>query len=83
LDIAAEQVNTFQKEVESKAREADAIGRSSVAARMQRADLEIAERILHAVAEERERLKVELDSPPRVSILGDKASPAAVPENPD
>jgi hypothetical protein len=41
------------------------------------------ERILQAVVDERERLKIELQSPPRVSVMGDRNAPAAVPENPD
>jgi hypothetical protein len=83
IDISSEQILAFQKEVDAKARDADAMGRSSVSAQMQRADLENTERILHTVVEERERLKIELQSPPRVSIVGDKNMPAAVPENPD
>ena len=51
---------------------------------MLQAKLENLERILHGVADERERLKVELEYPrPRITIVGDPSSPAAVPENPD
>jgi polysaccharide biosynthesis transport protein len=80
IDIATEQITTFVKEVENKAHEADAVGKSSIAAQMQRGDLENVERILKGVAEERERLKVELDSQARVAIIGDQTAPAAVPE---
>ncbi len=41
------------------------------------------EQILHELAVERERLKVEMDAPLRVQVLGDSNSPAAVPESPD
>lgn len=46
-------------------------------------DVKSLERVLHAVAEERERLRVELRAPSRVRILGDPNQPADVPENPD
>ena len=49
-----------------KGNEADSVGRSSVAAQMARAEVENIERILHGVAEERERLRVELRSQHRV-----------------
>jgi capsular exopolysaccharide synthesis family protein len=80
IDIASEQILAFQKEVDSKAKDADQIGRSTVSAQMERQDLENTERILRGVVDERERLKVELQSPPRVSIAGDKNMAAAVPE---
>jgi uncharacterized protein involved in exopolysaccharide biosynthesis len=83
INIATEQIAAFEKEVESKARDADVVGKSSVSAQMQRADLESVERILQQVVDERERLKVELKSPSRVAVVGDKNAPAAVPENPD
>jgi predicted RNase H-like nuclease (RuvC/YqgF family) len=84
IDIATEQIVAFQKEVESKSREADSVGKSSVSAQMQRKNLENVERILNEVVDERERLKVELTAAPRVAVWGDdKNAPAAVPENPD
>ncbi len=83
IDIATEQILAFQKEVESKARDADLVGKSPVSAQMQRADLETLERILNQVVDEREHLKIELKSPSRVTVSGDANAPAAVPENPD
>jgi capsular exopolysaccharide synthesis family protein len=81
INIATEQIVAFQKEVDSKSRDADSVGKSSVSAQMQRANLENVERILKGVVEERERLKVELQSAPRVAVWGDdKNAPAAVPE---
>jgi hypothetical protein len=81
IGIATDQVESFAKEVAGKQRDAEAVGRSTVAAQMLKAKLENLERILHGVADERERLKVELDNPRlRVTIQGDKDSPAAVPE---
>jgi succinoglycan biosynthesis transport protein ExoP len=81
IDIANEQVLSFQKEVENKSRDADAVGKSTVAAQILRGKLENVERIRKGVDEERARLQVELDnSRPRVTIAGDKNAPAAVPE---
>ncbi|MEI8373570.1 MAG: AAA family ATPase [Planctomycetota bacterium] len=81
VDISTGQVAAFEKEVERKGNEADSVGRSSVAAQMARAEVDNIERILHGVAEERERLRVELKSAPRVAVLGDRNAPAAIPEN--
>jgi hypothetical protein len=83
IEIATNQIVAFQKEVESKARDADAVGRTSVSAQMQRADLDAIERTLRKVVDERERLKIDLKAPSRVQVVGDKNAPAAVPENPD
>ena len=81
LEIATDQVNSFEKEVVAKAHDAEKVGQSTVAAQMLRAKLENQERILHGVADERERLKVELDNPRlRVTIAGDPNTPAAEPE---
>jgi len=81
VEISTGQVAAFEKEVERKGNDADSVGRSSVAAQMARAEVDNIERILHGVAEERERLRVELKSTPRVGILGDRNSPASLPEN--
>ena len=59
------------------------MGRTSVAAQMARAEVEDVERVLRAVAAERETLRVELNAGNRVRVLGDPSSPAAVPEDPD
>ena len=84
LELATDQLNAFAKEVDAKAREVEQVDRSTVAANMLRAKLENLERILRGVADERERLKIELDNPRlRVTVVGDKDSPAAVPEQPD
>ena len=75
------QLAAFEKEVEKKANEADNVGRGSVNIQMERAEVENIERILRGVAEEKERLRVELNAPDRVKVLGDPNAPAAVPEN--
>ncbi len=81
VQITVEQLAGFEKEVDRKANEADSMGKGSVAAQMARNEVDNVQTILHGVAEERERLRVELKSPQRVKILGDPNSPAAVPEN--
>ncbi len=83
LEVSHEQLASFEKEVERKRNEAESVGRSSVAAQMARDDVEDIERILRAVAVERETQRVELSAAPRVKVLGDRNSPAAVPEGPD
>ena len=82
-EILAEQIAGFQKQVEAKQNEAESVGRSTIAAKMMQDEIENIERVLRTVAEERERLTVELKAGPRVSILGDRNSPADVPESPD
>ena len=49
IGIATDQVQAFEKEVAGKARDADSVGRSTVAAQMLKAKLENLERILHGV----------------------------------
>ena len=73
----------MKKKLRTNRNEAENVGRSSVNIQMARAEVENIERILHGVAEERERLRVELKSvPSRVTVLsGNPHEPAAVPEN--
>ena len=77
VEISQDEMAKFEKEVEKKRIEADSVGRSSINAQMSRAEVDNIERILHNVAEERERLRVELQAPPRVKLL----QSAAVPES--
>jgi capsular exopolysaccharide synthesis family protein len=74
----ADQVRSFEKEVEEKKKYAENVGKISVAIQMQRAEIENIDRLLQSVDEERQRLRVEVDSPPRVTTFGDP--PAATPE---
>jgi polysaccharide biosynthesis transport protein len=82
--VSERQLAMYEKEVEKKANEADSAGKTTVGALMQMEDIRVLEQMVHALAVERESLKVELNSPPRVVILGDNPrSPATVPEKPD
>src|SRR5208282_1747850 len=80
-DIADTQLISFEKERDKKHIEVDELGKSSINAQMQKAEVDNIERVLHGVADERERLRVELKSKARVKVLGDENSPAQVPEN--
>jgi polysaccharide biosynthesis transport protein len=80
-EVAAEQLRLYEKEVEKRQSDADAAGKSTINAQMLKAELENLKNILQRLAEEREALRVELNSKPRVEITGDQTSPAAVPES--
>ena len=79
--ILTEQEQQFQKDVERQRKEAELIGRSSIDVEMMRTDVRHVDQILSSIAEERERLKVELRSTPRVLVLGNQDQPADVPES--
>ena len=66
---------------EKKATEADSAVKSPVSLPMERAEVENLERVLQGVALEREMLKVELDAPPPVRVLGNRNAPASVTES--
>ena len=82
IAILAEQEQQFAKDVERQRKEADQIGRGSIDIEMMRADVKHVDQILSSIADERERLMVELRSAARVYPLAEPGSdPAAVPEN--
>lgn len=81
IAILTEQEQQFQKDVERQRKEAEMIGRSSIDVEMMRNDVRHVDQILSSIAEERERLKVELRSTPRVLVLGNQDQPADVPES--
>jgi hypothetical protein len=83
VDISAKQLSAFEKEVERKGNEAESVGRSSVSVHMARAEVDALEQVLRDVTLERETLRIELKAGPRVVVLGDRNSPAAIPECPD
>ena len=53
---------------------AEQFGSSSVDVEMLRADIAVREKSLDAIATERDKLRVELRSPPRIEILPGKAT---------
>jgi len=78
-----EDINLCQIDFERTVREVKATELTSVAAEMARKDVDNVEKVLQEVTEERERLRVELNAPLQVQILGDEAAPARVPDKPD
>ena len=75
------QLAAYEKEVEHKGNEADFVGKGTTATQMQRADIDNLERVLRNVVDEREHLRVELNSPLRVQVRGEPGAPAAEPES--
>jgi capsular exopolysaccharide synthesis family protein len=61
------------------------IGRSSIDIQMLQAELKQLDQVLSSVGEERERLRVELNSGDRIEVLGkrDRKEPAEIPEDED
>jgi len=76
VEISRTQIALFEKEVDKRKEEADNAGRITISAQMAKADIENIERVLRNVAEEGERLRVELKSGSRVTAL-----PAELPES--
>ena len=74
--ILAEQERQFQKLVDQQRKEAEAIGGKSIDIEMLRGELKNLEAVLASISEEREKLKVELHSAPRIAVI----QPAEVPE---
>ena len=60
LEVSTDQIASYEKEVEKKRAEAENVGRSSVAAQMSQNEVNNLQKILQDVAEEKERLRVEL-----------------------
>jgi len=70
--------------METKAGEAEAGGRITINAQMAMDEVRGIEQIVHKLTEECEMLKMELNAPSRVVVLGDDpTSPASVSEKPD
>jgi chromosome segregation ATPase len=82
-EAQAQVLEEMVTEVDRYAREAERIGRTPIEIEMQRAELRRRDAILNTLAEERDRLQIELNAPSRVTILGNPDSPAEVPEKPD
>ena len=46
-------------------------------------EIQVTAGVLHCLAEEREKLRIEVNAPSRVRVIGDPQAPASVPESPD
>ncbi len=84
-EILTAKYATFEKQVEKKRIEAEEVGKSSIGAQMMKPEVEDLERVVRTVADEQQRLTLELRAPPRVTIPGNTAPDrcADVPESPD
>ncbi len=69
ISVLAEQSATLQGEVKRQQSEAEKFGSSTVDIEMMRADIKNLDQVLSGVATEREKLKVEIRSAPRVTLL--------------
>jgi len=69
ISVLGEQANTLQAEVKRQQTEAEKFGSSTVDIEMMRADIKNLDQVLSGVATEREKLKVEIRSAPRVTLL--------------
>ena len=69
ITVLTEQASTLQVEVERQRKEAEKFGSSTVDIEMMRADIKNLDQVLGGVATEREKLKVEIRSAPRVTLL--------------
>jgi len=75
-----EQEKRLKADLEKYRKDVESIGGSSIDVEMMRAEIERLEEILEPVADERERLQVELGTAPRITLL-QKASAPRSPDN--
>jgi capsular exopolysaccharide synthesis family protein len=76
IGIAAKQQEQLEKDVASIAQQVEQVGGSSIDIEMKRLEIERLESVLNPVIEERERVKVELRSAPRITPLQQAEAPA-------
>jgi capsular exopolysaccharide synthesis family protein len=71
LEVAtlAEQQKRLQQDVDRTSKEAEKIGGSSIDVEMQRAEISLLEKLLSNIADEREKLRIELRSKPRITVV--------------
>jgi capsular exopolysaccharide synthesis family protein len=79
IDILAEQVKEASKETDDQQKKAERFGNWSIDVEMMRNDIQYLDRVLVPIADERERLKVELRSTQRITRFQE----AAAPHSPD
>jgi hypothetical protein len=73
IEIANKQQRNNEQDVQRLKKMAEQFGSSSVDVEMLRADILVREKSLDTIASERDKLKVELRSPSRISIMQKKA----------
>lgn len=77
VSIAEEQEKHFHQEVDQKRKEVEQIGSSSIDIELMRAELKQTDSVLTGIAEERERLRVELRSASRIQLIQSAEKPQA------
>jgi len=83
IAVLADQAEQFRLDADSQRKEAEQFGGSSVDVEMMRAEIQHIEAILDGIANERERLKVELRAGERINPIGEEGKWASVPKAPD
>ena len=81
LAVSTEQEKTQQEAVEKQQMEAERFGSSTVDIEMMRSDIKNLEGTLSALAGEREKLRVEVHSTPRITAPFGRAEPPELPSN--
>jgi hypothetical protein len=79
IEILTSQEKLAAEDLDKQRLNAEKFGNSSVDIEMLRSDLAYLDKIFASIADEREKLKVELDSTPRISVF----QPAVSPKSPD
>lgn len=69
LAILAQQQEQLEKEVENVRRTAETFGKGSIEIEFLRAEVDLARRTLQTIAEERNRLAIELRAKPRITVV--------------
>jgi polysaccharide biosynthesis transport protein len=79
ITVLAAQEELAAKELDQQRKNAEKFGNSSVDIEMMRGELQYLDKVLTPIADEREKLKVELQSMPRISVI----QPVEAPKSPD
>jgi len=80
VDILVAQEKAAVKDLDEQRRKAELVGNSSIDVEMMRNELQYLDKVLAPIAEEREKLKVELRSTPRITLI-QRPSPPKVPSS--
>ncbi len=72
IEITNKQQKNIDEEVQHLKKQAEQFGSSSVEVEMLRADIMVRDKSLDSIASERDKLRVELHSPPRIEVMPGK-----------
>jgi capsular exopolysaccharide synthesis family protein len=79
--ILKEQAEQIKKDLEDQRKEVVGVGGSSIEIEMMRAELGRLEDVLDSIAEQRERLRIEVDRPPRITVRSRAVVPTVADSN--